>query len=487
MKLSNLIENMPYIIKIYGNSDVNIENLILDSRIKTENGLFFCISGAVFDAHNFAKQAISNGNIALVVERYLEDIPVPQIVVETSRGAMARISSAFYNHPEKSLKLIGITGTKGKTTTSFMIKSVFESAGYNVGVIGTTGNVIGKKHIDSKLTTPDPIDLYSTLKLMLDEGVEVVVMEVSAHAIDMLRLDGLRFEVGCFTNLSQDHLDYFGDMETYFQAKKRFFTSGYIKNAVLNSDEDSSVIIENDINIPHITYGIGANADIYARNIEILESGASFNIHLGNVHNFDIKMKMTGNFNVYNALAAAAVSLVMNIDYDHIKMGLEGVTSVPGRIELLNTHTNFSIILDYSHSPDSLKNILETVREFAKNRVIVVFGCGGDRDHGKRPIMGRTAGELADYSIITSDNPRMENPFRIIEAIEEGIKKVDARYEIVENRREAIKNAIKMAKEGDFIILAGKGHETYQERMGVKHPFDEKVVVKELLIELGFN
>lgn len=484
MKLENLAV-IPYLHKIVGDGSIDIENLNIDSRKKTQNGLFFCISGENHDSHNYAAQAVENGNTALVVEHIIENLNVPQVLVSNSRGAMAYIAARFHGNPQQHMKFVGITGTKGKTTTSYMCKSIFEAAGYKVGLIGTTGSMIGNKRYDSKLTTPDPIDLYSILERMHNEDVEIVVMEASAHAIDMHRLDGIEFEVACYTNLSQDHLDYFKDMDTYFEAKKRLFTSGQVKNAVLNADEDTCNRIVQDITIPHVFFGIGANADIYARNIEVKESGASFNIHLGNVDNMDINMKMTGNFNVYNALCASCAAMVMGVDYKYIKQGLENVESVPGRIELLETGTPYKVILDYSHSPDSLENILKTVREFTKKRVIIVFGCGGDRDHTKRPVMGAIAGKLADISIITSDNPRNENPMQIIDSIVLGISKQNSNYKVIEDRREAIKYALRIAEDGDVIILAGKGHETYQERMGVKYPFDEKIIVKELLKELS--
>lgn len=483
MKLKTLV-NIPYTHKIIGNSDIQIDELNIDSRKATHNGLFFCIAGEKHDSHNYAKQAIKNGNVALVVDHIIEDVGVPQVLVSNSRSAMAYIAAFFHGNPQKNMKFIAITGTKGKTTTSYMCKSIFEAAGYKVGLIGTTGNMIGNKRYDNKLTTPDPIDLYSILDTMNNEKVEMVVMEASAHAIDMHRLDGLEFEVACYTNLSQDHLDYFGDMNTYFEAKKKLFISGQVKNAVLNADEDTCKLIVNEITIPHVFFGIGASADVYARNIEVKESGASFNIHLGNVENMDINMKMTGNFNVYNALCAASAAMVMGVDYKYIKAGLENVASVPGRIELLDTNTQYKVILDYSHSPDSMDNILRTVREFTKKRIIIVFGCGGDRDHTKRPVMGAIAGRLADISIITSDNPRNENPMQIIDSIVVGISKQTSNYKIIEDRREAIKYALTIGQEGDVIILAGKGHETYQERMGVKYPFDEKIIVKELLEEI---
>ena len=483
MLLKDLLVEVPCIQETNGNMITEIDHLITDSREKTENGLFFCIPGARVDAHNFAPQAVANGCTALVVERLL-DLPVPQIRVESVRSAMAYMAAAFYGFPARKLRMIGICGTKGKTTTSFLLKAIMEKAGYVTGLIGTTGNMIGDKHIKSNLTTPDPVDLHRCLHQMVDEGVEVVVMEVSAHAVDMHRLDGITYEAACYTNLSQDHLDYFGTMENYFQTKKSFFMHGAVLNAALNEDDETSDRIIEDISIPYLTYGISSEADVFAREIEITEEGVSFSIMLRGVEDMQVNMQLTGMFNVYNALAAASLAMILGVQNADIKAGLESLKNVPGRVEMLDTRTPYKVILDYSHSPDALENILSTVRTFTRNRLIVLFGCGGDRDQGKRPIMGEIAGRLADYSILTSDNPRTEDPIAILEAIEAGAKAVGGSYTVIENRREAIRYALEMGRDGDVIILAGKGHETYQEIMGVKKPFDEKVVVDELLAEM---
>ena len=484
MLLKDLLTEVPGILQTKGNMDTEIGALMIDSRAKTKNGLFFCISGARFDAHTFIPQASANGCAAFVVGRFAEDCDAPQVLVENVRSAMAYIAAAFYGRPARQMRLIGVSGTKGKTTTSYLVKSIMEKAGFRMGLIGTTGNMIGDTHIASNLTTPDPIDLHRCFRQMADAGVQAVCMEVSAHAIDMHRLDGLTFEAACYTNLSQDHLDYFHTMENYFQTKKSFFLHGAVVNAALNADDETSARIIEELKIPYITFGISANADLYARDIEISEEGVNFNIRLRGLESLDVRMQMTGMFNVYNALAAASLAMIVGVDREAIRDGLECVKAVPGRIEMLDTGTPYKVILDYSHSPDALENILTTVRMFTKKRLIVLFGCGGDRDHGKRPIMGEIGGRLADFSILTSDNPRMENPDAILESIEEGMKQTQGKYVIIENRREAIRYALKMGREGDVIILAGKGHETYQDVMGVKRPFDEKVVVRELLEEL---
>ncbi len=465
--------------------DCEIASLCMDNRKTGElkQGLFFCVPGARFDGHDFAAQVVQNGAVALVVNRFV-DVQVPQVRVKSVRRSMSLMAAEFFGHPERELKLLGVTGTKGKTTTSYLIKAIMEEAGCKVGLIGTTGNMIGREYMKSEFTTPEPIDFFHTLRLMRDEGVTVVSMEVSAHAIEMGRLEGVHFEAGCYTNLSQDHLDLFGTMEKYYQCKKSFFRPEWISNAAINADDDTSADILKDIAVPHSTYGISCNADIFARDIEITENGVSFIMKLFDMNEYPVKLQLTGMFNVYNALAAAAVGLIMGVKPEIITAALSKVRSVPGRAQVLDTHTPYKVILDYSHSPDALENILTAVRQFARGRVISLFGCGGDRDHLKRPIMGEISGRLADFSILTSDNPRTEDPMDILSSIEEGIKPTGGKYTVIENRREAIRYALQMGREGDTIVLAGKGHETYQEIMGVKRPFDEKEVVAELLEEM---
>ncbi|MBQ4265239.1 MAG: UDP-N-acetylmuramoyl-L-alanyl-D-glutamate--2,6-diaminopimelate ligase [Clostridia bacterium] len=484
MKLSQLTLNMPELLEL--TADAEIGALTANSREKCRNGLFFCIRGGTVDAHNFAPQAIENGCVALVVERKV-DIDCPQVLVTDVRAAMTRIASAFNGHPQQRMKLIGITGTKGKTTTTFLLKSIFEAAGIRCGIIGTTGCIAGNTKLPSRLTTPDPIEMFQILRMMADAGVQVVCMEVSAHALYLRKLVSMTFEAAAYTNLSQDHLDFFGTMEKYFEAKKLLFSADMVRNAVINVDEETAPQIMDGLTCPTLTYGISAKADLFARDIEITESGVSFTLSLRNLHSERIHLLLTGMFNVYNALVAAACALIVGVDLEDIKKGLEAVVSVPGRVEMLATDTPYRMILDYSHSPDALENILRTVREFCRGRIILVFGCGGDRDKGKRPMMGEIAGKLSDYSILTSDNPRFEDPMDILAAIEKGIEPTGAKYEVIENRREAIRQAMEMAVGGDIVVLAGKGHETYQDICGVKHPFDEKEIVCELLEEMKQN
>ena len=483
MNLEQLTAGMPELVKITGNAQTEIKTLTADSRAKCESGLFFCIRGGRVDAHDFAPQAVEGGCVALVVERELA-IDCPQVVVTDVRAAMTRIASAFNGHPERRMKLVGVTGTKGKTTTTYLFKSIIESAGMRCGIIGTTGCIAGKTKLPSHLTTPDPIEMFEILRIMADAGVEVVCMEVAAHALYLRKLVGVVFEAAAYTNLSQDHLDFFGTMENYFAAKKLLFSTGMTRNAAVNVDEETAQNVCESLDCPLLTYGISSKADLFARDIEITETGVSFTLNLRNLHAERVHLLLTGMFNVYNALAAAACALILGVSPENVRAGLESIRSVPGRIEMLPTNTPYRVILDYAHAPDALSNILRTCRTFTKKRLIALFGCGGDRDKGKRPIMGRIGGELADLCILTSDNPRTEDPMEILHEIEEGIKETTGEYVVIENRRDAIRHALEIGREGDIIVLCGKGHETYQETMGVKRPFDEKVVVQELLAEL---
>ena len=483
MILSKLVQDMPVDYHLIGEGNTEITSLCMDSRQEIGEGtLFFCVSGLHMDAHNFAPDVVKKGASALIVERAL-DIDCPQVVVSSVREAMSYIASAFYGNPSGKMKMIGITGTKGKTTTSFLLKSILEKAGYKVGLIGTVCTLIGDKQRDAGKTTPDPIEFQQLLYEMAEEHVEYVVMEVSAHALHMHRVAGVEFEAAAFTNLSIDHLDYFKTMDNYLMAK--LLIANQAKALSINADDEMVLKRAQEEKIAYTRFGIRAQADVYAREIEFTENGLSFLLCFHKRMKSEVHMKMTGIFNVYNALTAASLAELVGISIEHIKEGLEAVKAVPGRIELLDTKTPYRVILDYAHSPDALENILKAVRPTTKGKLICLFGCGGGRDQTKRPIMGDISGRLSDLSIITSDNPRNEEPMTIIESIVEGIAKTGGEYVVIENRREAIRYALSIANESDSIVLAGKGHETYQEICGVKYPFDEKIIVMELLDEAG--
>lgn len=484
MMLSQLAGCVPGEVRIFGNAETEITSLCMDSRKVSPGALFFCIPGMHMDAHDFAPQALSQGAAALVVSRKL-DIDCPQVLVTDVRMAISYMAAKFFGNPAKQLKLIGITGTKGKTTASFLIKSIFESAGKKAGLIGTVCSMIGEEVIPSNLTTPDPIDVQSILRSMADAGCEYVIMEVSAHALHMHRLSGLFFEVAAFSNFSQDHLDMFGDMDNYFEAKLKLFEPSMSGKIVYNADDERVADAIQALGREALRTGIRESAYVYANDIEIGEFGCSFMLTHHKRFRVAIALKLAGIFNVYNSLLAAGIAILEGIGPEAIRKGLEDVRAVPGRIEILETETPYRVILDYAHSPDSLESILKTVRETTRGRMIALFGCGGERDKLKRPIMGEIAGELSDLCILTSDNPRNEDPMEILEGIEEGIRHTGCEYIVIENRREAIKHALKCAQAGDVVVLAGKGHETYQDIKGEKRPFDEKIVVRELLAEIG--
>lgn len=478
MKLTELARSIPAGASV--SAEAEVTGLVCDSRKVKKGDLYFCLPGLRVDGHNFAKAAADAGAAALVVERKLP-VDLPQVLVEDARAAMSYMAQCFYGYPAEKMHGVGITGTKGKTTTSFLVRAIARHAGHKVGLMGTVCTYIGEEEEPASLTTPDPIDVQSLLRRMKDAGCDFYVMEVSAHALDLRKLVGMKFDQGIFTNFSQDHLDYFGTMETYRRAKEKFFDPFYIGHAVVNADDEAGKYMLG--RVPATTYGVSAPADAYANEIEILESGVSYRLHWKDVV-LPLHLHISGIFNVYNSMAAAVACLEMGISPDDVKAGLESVTVVPGRIEPLPTHTPYRVILDYAHSPASLESILKTIRQFTRGRLICVFGCGGGRDKEKRPIMGEISGRLADFSVLTSDNPRLEDPMDILRAIEEGIKRTTGPYVVIENRREAIRYAMQMGQPGDVIVLAGKGHETYQDIGGQKHPFDEKVVVREILAEM---
>jgi len=477
MLLKDIAKAAPGLVRIIGNENKEVYAVCSDSRKVVSGALFFCIPGMRYDAHNYAPQVKEAGAAAIVVDHELP-LDIPQVLVKDVRNALSYMAAAFYGNPAKKLHMIGLTGTKGKTTTSFLIKSILEKMGHKVGLIGTVCSMIGDEELPATLTTPDSIDLQRLLLKMVDSGVTHVVMEVSAHALAMERVAGICFDAAAFTNFSQDHLDYFHTMENYLQAKMRLFDPDMCKKAAYNCDDDSTKCLEGR---GFTRAGISADSDVFAKEIEIGERGCQFMLTFYRRFSVHVSLRLAGIFNVYNALLAASVCDLLGATGEQICEGLEAVAGVPGRIELLDTDTPYRVILDYAHSPDSLENILKAIRQTAKQRVIALFGCGGDRDHEKRPVMGEIGGRLADYCILTSDNPRGEAPYEILKSIEEGIMKTDCDYTVIENRREAILYGLRICRPGDVLVLAGKGHETYQEIRGVKYPFDEKVVVKELL------
>ena len=444
---------------MHGDENTQVLSLSADSRKIEPGALFFCIHGIKVDAHEFAPQAVAAGASVLVVEREL-DVDATQIVVTDVRLAMSYIAQSFYGHPARCMKMIGITGTKGKSTTCFLIKSILQQAGYKVGLIGTIMTMIGDKRLPADLTTPDPIELQKLLRQMADEGVDVVTMEVSAHALALHKLDGMIYDAVAFTNLSHDHLDFFGTPENYFAAKCRLLTPEFAKYALLNGDDEHAASIVDTLKIPHERFAIREKANIYAGDIEFDARGLSFMMHFHKRYALEIHLKLSGLFNVYNSLCAAAVCDAIGVAPEYIKAGLEEIASVPGRMEVLDTGTQYQVILDYAHSPDSLDNVLRAVRQFTNGRLIAVFGCGGNRDREKRPIMGRhQARQLADYCILTSDNPRGEDPMDILARDRGGHRSPDGQA-VQRDRKPArghTASRCKCAQPGDVSAAGGQG------------------------------
>ena len=463
----------------YTGENVDIRSIEYDSRKVKQGSMFCCIVGQLFDGHTFAEAAVEQGAVALLVERELP-LSVPQVVVKNARKSMAEMAAAFYGYPQREIQVLGVTGTNGKTTTTYMVKAIAEQAGKKVGIIGTIRNMIGSESLHTDRTTPESVDLFRLLRTMADARVDLVVMEVSSHALEQFRVHGIKFDVALFTNLTQDHLDYHKTFENYLQAKKILFQNA--KKAVVNVDDPYADRIMSGLSIPITTFGVRDRADIAASDIDITTRGVQFDLHTpcGDVR---MNLPIPGLFSVFNAMGAVGMAQAIGIQLPAIKQGLESMTSVSGRLEAVGSHLPYSIFVDYAHTPDALENVLKTVCDFAKKRVICVFGCGGDRDRAKRPIMGEIAGRYSDLAIITSDNPRNEDPMAIIETIEEGVKRSGAKYVVIENRRQAIAHAISVAEPDDVILIAGKGHENYQEINGTRYHFDDKETVKELLEE----
>lgn len=460
-------------------SGIKINKLENDSRKVKKGDLFFCVSGTFSDGHDYAQAAVKNGAVALVCERRLDGIKVPQIIVKDTRVAMASIAAEYYNHPTDDMRIIGITGTNGKTSTTYMLKAMFEKAGKKVGIIGTICTMIGDEKLHSDRTTPDSIHLQGLLRTMSDAGVDVVVMEVSSHALDQHRVQGIVFDVAAFTNITVDHLDYHKTFDNYLAAKKKLFSM--CVSAAVNLDDGHSKDIIYSTNCPATTFGLDSKADTFAENIEYDTKKTTFTLCKGK-EKYELEIPIPGKFTVYNALCAATVAMLCGVSWEDIIEGLATMNGVAGRIEALPTYGRpFDVYLDYAHTPDALENVIKTVREIAKGRIVTLFGCGGDRDNSKRGTMGKIAGELSDFLVVTSDNPRTENPAAIIEMVMQGVRETDCPYVMIENRYEAIEYALSNAKEHDIIILAGKGHEDYQEINGEKIHFDEKEIVDKIL------
>jgi len=481
MKLSELLKECAY-ESISGNAQIEINKICYDSRKAEKGCVFVCIVGFETDGHKYIDKAIAAGADALVVQcgSELPEIPdgITVVYSKDTRKMLAKMSAMYFGNPQEQLKMIGVTGTNGKTTVTTLVKSILEFKDKSVGLIGTNANYINGRELPTERTTPESYELYELLAAMLSEGVEYVVMEVSSHSLELCRVCGIEFLVGAFTNLTQDHLDFHKTMENYKNAKKKLFDVS--RCAVINVDDSAGAEFLEDCACDAISYSIDSSSDMCAFDIKISARGVIFNIeYQGKVHK--VRLGIPGKFSVYNALAAIGCVVSAGVSLESAIEALTFAKGVMGRCETVYTNTDYTVIIDYAHTPDGLENIISTVKEFCEGRVITLFGCGGDRDRTKRPIMGRVAASLSDYCIVTSDNPRTENPASIIEDIMVGVKETDCEYTVIENRREAIAYALSFAKRGDCIILAGKGHETYQIIGKEKHHFDEREVVAECL------
>ncbi|MCM3568805.1 UDP-N-acetylmuramoyl-L-alanyl-D-glutamate--2,6-diaminopimelate ligase [Neobacillus mesonae] len=485
MKLQQLLKVLHPLVPYEGvNPEIfSIEN---DNRKVKKGSLFICIKGYTVDGHDFAESAVKSGAAAILAERPLK-LDVPIIVVKDTARAMAVLADAFYGQPTQKLRLIGITGTNGKTTTSHLIEKIFADQGQQTGLIGTMYTKIASRRIDTKNTTPESLTLQKTFHQMVEEGVETAVMEVSSHALDLGRVHGCDFDVAVFTNLTQDHLDYHKTMDEYKRAKSLLFAQlgnsfdlNSPKFAILNADDSASEMFQRSTAALIYTYGIDQKADIQAADIQMTSSGTKFNIVVGE-EKYPIQLQLLGKFNVYNVLAAIAAANVSGIPIGKAIESIESVKGVAGRFELVNAGQDFTVLVDYAHTPDSLENVLKTIQHFAKKKIFVVVGCGGDRDRTKRPLMAQIACRYATNPIFTSDNPRSEEPSAILKEMEEGVK--GENYLVIEDRKEAINTAVKQAEAGDVILIAGKGHETYQIIGGVVHDFDDRIVAREAIEE----
>ncbi len=528
MKLKDLLVGLNYKC-IKGNMEQEVDQIIYDSRIKTKHGLFIAIEGFQTDGHQYIGAAIENGAKVILVQKAIEieSDAITVIQTEDTRLAMALIATNAYGHPSKNFELVGVTGTNGKTSITFLLGQVLEAYHKKVGIIGTIENRIGNQILKAERTTPESVDLQRLFRKMADESVDAALMEVSSHALELKRTVGSQFKVGIFTNLTQDHLDFHKTMENYAKAKAKLFKcceiglelkrtvgsqfkvgiftnltqdhldfhktmENYAKAkaklfkcceiGIVNMDSDMAHWMTEEATCKLVTYGMDKGADYSASNIVVSAAGVTYTLTCPE-GTFKVSVPIPGRFTVYNTLAVIAAARSIGIPMTHIMDALAKVNGVPGRVQSFTSKNGYSVLVDYAHTPDGLENVLSTIKEFAKGRVITVFGCGGDRDRTKRPIMGRIAAQYSDHVIITSDNPRTEDPFRILDEVEIGVKELTSHYDKVESREKAIEVALKEASKEDVVLIAGKGHENYQILKDRIIHFDDCEVVKNYLQE----
>ncbi len=480
--------------QLLGEADPEIRSLAYDSRRVERGGLFVCITGHNLDGHQFIAEAVKQGAVALVGTDAAALAAAPaslgRAVVTDARSALGLLAAEFYEYPSEELLLIGVTGTNGKTTTCHLIAAALREAGKKPGIIGTLGTISDRGYVPSERTTPEALDLQAQFSDYLEAGIDAVVMEASSHSLALRRIEGCAFDVGVFTNLTQDHLDFHPTLEDYFAAKALLFTDYAERSAVdkpfgavINVDDEYGRKLAQMCQFPVVTYGVESEANVVAEGIEITPQGATFVVRTATSRT-QVKLKLTGRFNVYNALAAFGVGELKGLDTETICRGLESVPPPPGRFEMIHEGQDFSVCVDYAHTPDGLVNVITTAREFTGGRLIVVFGCGGDRDRTKRPQMGAVASSFADICVVTSDNPRSEEPEAIIQDIVAGASQGHAELVVEPDREAAIRRALKLARRGDFVLLAGKGHETYQQFKDKIIAFDDREVARAALREV---
>ncbi len=481
MKLKELLKEIP-VLECTADLELDIENVYYDSRKVTENSLFVAVSGFASDGNRFIPMALDKGAVAVVTAKKPEG-EVPYILVGSDRMALALLGCNFYGHPARSMTMIGVTGTNGKTSTTLLLKQVLEKTlGAKVGLIGTMANMVGDEVIPTERTTPESFELQGLFARMRDAGCTHVVMEVSSHAITLERIGGTHFDIAAFTNLTEDHLDFHKTMDAYCEAKADLFRR--CDKAVVNQDDSYARRILSAARCPVLTTSAAGETGLHARDLELLSEGVSFAAVQGE-EVAQIHLPIPGKFTVYNALTVLGIAKQLGISLADCAEALKTVRGVKGRVEVVPTPgMPYSVLIDYAHTPDGLENVLSSVKDFCKGRVIGVFGCGGDRDPMKRPIMGEIGVKLSDFAVITSDNPRTEDPMAIIEDILKGVKQEHGEYIVIEDRRAAIRYAMDIAKKDDIIVLAGKGHETYQEIDGHKYHLDEREEVAAHLKEL---
>jgi len=496
VRFSELLQSIAEPVRVTGATDMEIRGLFYDSRAVIPGGLFFALRGAAVDGHSFLSRAVSAGAVAVVVE---DDTDLPEgvasVLVRDARLAMARMAACYFGNPTAGVPLIGITGTNGKTTTTYLIESMLAKGGLPPAVLGTINYRFGTTCFESSHTTPESVDLQRILRQLVDLGAKGIVMEVSSHSLEQKRVDGCLFDVGVFTNLTRDHLDYHHDMESYLKSKQRLFSELLIpdrqkplRHAVINVDDPAGLVVARSAACPVLTYGLNPGAALSARDVVFSTAGIS-GILCSPAGESAFSSRLLGRFNLYNILSAAGAAFALGLSLDSIRSGIEEHGKVEGRLERVENDRGVTVLVDYAHTGDALENVLQTLQEIATGRIITVFGCGGDRDRGKRPIMGEIAGRFSDLAIITSDNPRSEEPAAIIREVREGLLPLGLREYVlpelsgdsaekgflsVESRQEAIRLAIRIARPGDIVLVAGKGHEDYQIVGTEKHHFDDR-------------